>query len=365
MPNQSVLKQLTKTLPKGSIYSLSEQDSHVETIPTGISALDFALGTGGFPRGHQVLLYGQSSSGKTALVLQTVGAWQKEHPDSLCAVIDLEKSMTGDWAKKFGINTDNLIVMRPTNVEEMISMTCEAVEAHIFDVIMVDSLGAGLLQSEIDNDKNRIGGSAGAITRMVKAINAAFISLEREMRVAKAQGEDVSDYAIPAVILINQVRADLKSMYGGVTYSGGYALTHMMQAIIRLRTSKAAEDKIMGTVDNQPLRVGWLVSATVEKNKLATPGKSAGYSFIFKECSEHIFGIDNAQSIADVLLATGIARLEGKTIYYPTPDGEQKVVGRKNFYQVLHEDEKLVSYLAEYISKEVGKDTKDPDESED
>lgn len=362
MADTSILKKLVKTLPKGSIYSLAEEASKVEVIPTGVSTLDFALGTGGFPRGHQVLLYGQSSSGKTALVLQTIGEWQKSHPDSVCAVIDLEKSMTAEWAKKFGINTDNLYIMRPTNVEEMISMTCEAVEAHVFDVIMVDSLGAGLLQSEIDNDKNRMGGSAGAITRMVKAINAAFISLEREIRVAKSQGEDTSEYVVPAVILINQVRADLKSMYGGVTYSGGYALTHMMQAIIRLRTSKAADDKIVGTVDNQPLRVGWLVSATVEKNKLATPGKSAGYTFIFRECPEHIFGIDNAQSIADLSLATGIAHIEGKTIYYPTKDGEEKVVGRKNFYSLLHEDSELVSYLAQYISQELGKDLNDSED---
>ena len=355
-----VLKKLAKKLPDGAVYTLNEQEG-IEFIPTGISTLDYAIG-GGWPRGWMTQVYGPSSSGKSAMVLQSIGNYQKNHPESLAAVIDLEKSMTEDWAVKFGIDPDRLVVLRPTNVEEMITMSVEAVKANAFDIIMVDSLGAGLLQSEIENDRNRVAGSAGAITRMVKSINAAFIELERMKKIENSETEDESDYIVPSVLLINQVRVNMTSMYGEDTYGGGKALGHMLGVNIHLRVSKASADKIMGTVDGQQLRVGWMCTATVEKNKLSTPGKSAGYSFVFCECPEHEFGIDNARSVADLALATGIARVDGKSIYYPTPNGtEEKVVGRNNFQQIMRENEELVKFLAEEISRDISKNSCDED----
>ena len=355
-----VLKKLAKKLPDGAVYTLNEQEG-IEFIPTGISTLDYAIG-GGWPRGWMTQVYGPSSSGKSAMVLQSIGNYQKNHPESLAAVIDLEKSMTEDWAVKFGIDPDRLVVLRPTNVEEMITMSVEAVKANAFDIIMVDSLGAGLLQSEIENDRNRVAGSAGAITRMVKSINAAFIELERMKKIENSETEDESDYIVPSVLLINQVRVNMSSMYGEDTYGGGKALGHMLGVNIHLRASKASADKIMGTVDGQQLRVGWMCTATVEKNKLSTPGKSAGYSFVFCECPEHEFGIDNARSVADLALATGIARVDGKSIYYPTPSGtEEKVVGRNNFQQIMRENEELVKFLAEEISRDISKNSCDED----
>ena len=355
-----VLKKLAKKLPDGAVYTLNEQEG-IEFIPTGISTLDYAIG-GGWPRGWMTQVYGPSSSGKSAMVLQSIGNYQKSHPEALAAVIDLEKSMTEDWAVKFGIDPDRLVVLRPTNVEEMITMSVEAVKANAFDIIMVDSLGAGLLQSEIENDRNRVAGSAGAITRMVKSINAAFIELERMKKIENSETEDESDYIVPSVLLINQVRVNMSSMYGEDTYGGGKALGHMLGVNIHLRASKASADKIMGTVDGQQLRVGWMCTATVEKNKLSTPGKSAGYSFVFCECPEHEFGIDNARSVADLALATGIARVDGKSIYYPTPNGtEEKVVGRNNFQQIMRENEELVKFLAEEISRDISKNSCDED----
>lgn len=355
-----VLKKLAKKLPDGAVYTLNEQEG-IEFIPTGISTLDYAIG-GGWPRGWMTQVYGPSSSGKSAMVLQSIGNYQKNHPESLAAVIDLEKSMTEDWAVKFGIDPDRLVVLRPTNVEEMITMSVEAVKANAFDIIMVDSLGAGLLQSEIENDRTRMAGSAGNITRMVKAINSSFIELERERKVANNSDGDTNELVIPAVLLINQVRVNMSSMYGEDTYGGGKALGHMIGVNIHLRASKASADKIMGTVDGQQLRVGWMCTATVEKNKLSVPGKSAGYSFVFCECPEHEFGIDNARSVADLALATGIARVDGKSIYYPTPNGtEEKVVGRNNFQQIMRENEELVKFLAEEISRDISKNSCDED----
>ena len=355
-----VLKKLAKKLPDGAVYTLNEQEG-IEFIPTGISTLDYAIG-GGWPRGWMTQVYGPSSSGKSAMVLQSIGNYQKNHTESLAAVIDLEKSMTEDWAVKFGIDPDRLVVLRPTNVEEMITMSVEAVKANAFDIIMVDSLGAGLLQSEIENDRTRVAGSAGNITRMVKAINSSFIELERERKVANNSDGDANELVIPAVLLINQVRVNMSSMYGEDTYGGGKALGHMLGVNIHLRASKASADKIMGTVDGQQLRVGWMCTATVEKNKLSVPGKSAGYSFVFCECPEHEFGIDNARSVADLALATGIARVDGKSIYYPTPNGtEEKVVGRNNFQQIMRENEELVKFLAEEISRDISKNSCDED----
>lgn len=354
-----VLKSLMKKLPEGSVYKL-EDEKEYGVVPTGISTLDYATGIGGFPRNKMTLVYGTASTGKSAMVLQAIGNYQKKHPDSMAAVVDLEDSMTVSWAEKFGINPENIVIVKPTDVEEMITMTMECVKSNAFDIIMVDSLGAGLLRSELENDKSRMAGSAGAVTRMVKAINAAFIELKREERITEAQNGDTSGFIFPAVVLINQARQDMNSMYGGITYSGGKALTHMMAVIIQLRRINSTAEKVEGTVDGAKMRVGWLCSATLEKNKLATPGKSAGYVFVFKECPEHSFGIDNARSVADLSIVTGVARVEGKTIYYPTPDGEDKVVGRNNFIKAL-KDETLCSYVAEVISTNMSEEMQDPD----
>lgn len=359
----SVLKSLSKKLPKGSVFKLSDT-TPIETISSGISTLDYALG-GGFARGQQHLIYGASSTGKSALVLNMIGNYQKSHPDSLAAVIDLEKSMTPEWAEKFGINVEDVHVVRPSDVEEMITSTMEAIkggdkERGAFDIIMVDSLGAGLLRSEIDNDVSRMAGSSGAITRLVKAANSALTTLENNLRAAEQAGEDTSDFVIPVVVLINQVRVDMNSMYGGNTYPGGKALTHMMSTVTQLKVSKAAGEKIEGTVDGMKLRVGWSTSAVVEKNKLAAPGKTGGYTFVFQECPEHPFGVDDVKSVCDLALATGIARIDGRTIYYPTPSGEEgKVVGRNNFDALLHENEELVDFLAEEISRRLTNDMTD------
>lgn len=358
---EAVLKKLSKKLPEGSFFKLSEQP-RCEVVPSGISTIDYASGIGGFPRGWMTQVYGPASSGKSAMILQTIGNYQKAHEDSLCAVVDLEKSMTPEWAAKFGVDTDRLVVLRPSNVEEMITMTMDAIGANAFDIIMVDSLGAGLLQSEIDNDKSRMAGSAGAITRMVKAINSAFISLEREKKVAKDNGEDTDKFIVPAVILINQVRVNMGSMYGEDTFSGGKALIHMLGMNIHLRVSKASADKIMGTVDGNQMRVGWVCTAKVEKNKLATPEKSAGYIFVYKDCPEHPFGIDNAQSIADLAIATGVVTTSGNTITYHNPDGsDAKVVGRNNFTALVHKDTALMESLASEISRDMSDEAKDED----
>lgn len=357
----AVLKKLMKSLPDGSVFTLDEEPGY-EVISSGISTIDYASGIGGFARGWQTMLYGPASCGKSALVLQAIGNYQKSHPDSMSAIIDLENSMSLDWAVKFGINPENLVILKPTNVEEMITMSVEAVKASVFDFIMVDSLGAGLLQTELDNDKSRMAGSAGAITRMVKAINSGFISLQRDIKVAKDSGDD-TEFIVPAVILINQVRVDMGSMYAGaLSFSGGKALEHMCGAIIRLRVSKAAGDKIMGTVDGNQLRVGWMCTATFEKNKLAVPYKSAGYTFVYKGCDEWPFGIQNARSTADLALSTGVARVEGKTIYYPLPDGtEGKIVGRNKFVDLIIENEDIMNFLSEEITRIMSDEIRDDD----
>jgi hypothetical protein len=136
----------------------------------------------------------------------------------------------------------------------------------------------------------------------------------------------------------------------------------MCGAIVQLRVSKAAADKVEGTVDGSKMRVGWMCNATINKNKLAVPGKAAGYTFVFKECPEHEFGIDNARSIADLALSVGIARVEGKSVYFPIPTGEEdKVVGRNNFNARVREDKELQKFLAAEISRIMSDEIRDQD----
>lgn len=358
----SILKKLTKKLPEGSVFSLDEVKP-VEKIPTGITTLDYAL-DGGWPRGWQSMIFGSSSVGKTALTNTSMGYLMKQDPDALCCLIDLEKSSSPEWAEKFGVDPERLVVTRPTTTEEMITMTMEAIKAGIFDYVVVDSLGAGLLQSEIDNDKARMAGSAGNITRMVKAVNSAIIDLERDKKILEDQGdlEGAEDIVIPAVILINQARVNLSSMYGEDTFPGGKALEHMCGYIIQLKTSKASDDQIKGTIDGATMRVGWLVNAVNKKSKLGVPYKSAGYRFVFAPCKEHPFGIDNASSIADLALTLGIATVEGKTIFYKDEKGEeQKVVGRKKFEEEVRNSEILQATLASQISEIMSNEAADKD----
>lgn len=350
MSTTTALKKMIKHMPKGSMFTLSELEKP-EIVSTGVSTVDFALGTGGYARGCQYMLYGGSSSGKTALCLTTIGNYQKDHPDSYSCIIDMEHSMTQDWAVKFGIDLERLIVMRPATSDEMYSMTMEAIESGIFDFIVVDSLGAGMLKSELDNENARMAGSSGVITRLVKAINSSFITIERAKKEMQEEGEDTSNLHIPVVLLINQIRANM-SMYGpSEIFSGGKALEHMMTAIVHVRASKAAGEKIEAVVDGEKVQVGSTIYATIQKNKLGMPNKTASYIFSFKETKDNEFGIDNARSLADLSLLIGIATVTGNTITFPVSDDQtDKVVGRKKFLERIKQDKELQKYLAVRIS---------------
>lgn len=346
---EQVLKRLGKVVPEGGIYSLKDVPP-VEVISTSIPTLDFALGTGGLARGSQTMIYGEPSSGKSALTYSMMGAYMKEHPDSMCAIIDLENSASAEWCAKFGLDGDNTLVIPSATIDECITAAVKSVLEGVFDIIVIDSLAAGILQSEMDNDVNRMGGSALAITRLVRSLQSACIQVERKKRVAQLSDSD-EDIRIPVIIHINQIRANLKSMYGGVTFGGGYALQHAVDQIIRIRASKATADKIEGTVNGEKQIVGSLVNCTVEKNKLAAPNRSGSYIFCFEECPEHEFGIDATASVCDLALALGVARPEKNTIYFPTPHGEEKVVGRKKFDTYIRENEDVRNFLAHEISR--------------
>lgn len=359
----AILKQLSKKLPEGSFFTLDEQQQ-VEVVPSGISTLDYASGIGGFARGWMTQIYGPASAGKSALVYQSIGNYQHDHPESLAAVVDLEKSATPEWMSKFGANPEQVVVVRPANTEEMIAMTMQLIESATFDIIMIDSLGAGLLQSEIENDKTRMAGSAGAITRMVKAVNSSFITLERQIKIKRDDGDDISDIVVPAVLMVNQVRANLNSLIASNTFSGGKALEHMVAMNIYLRASGKADDKIKGTVDGAQMQVGTRCIAEFKKNKLATPGKQAGYNFVWHGCPEEDieFGIDNAQSIADLCLTLGIVETSGNTISFKNGKGEDdKVIGRKKFTLRIREDKELQQFFAEEISRIMAEESKDED----
>lgn len=350
MSKSSALKKMMKNMPEGSMFSLNELEKP-EIISTGVSTVDYALGTGGYARGCQYMIYGGSSSGKTAFCLTTIGLYQKEHKDSYSCVIDMEHSMTQDWSIKFGIDPERLVVMRPATSDEMYSMTMEAIESGIFDFVVVDSLGAGMLKSELDNENARMAGSSGVITRLVKAINSSFVTIEREKKVSETNGEKTNDIHVPVVLLINQVRANLE-MYGpSEIFGGGKALEHMVTAIIHVRASKSSSEKIEAVVDGEKIQVGSTIYAKINKNKLGIPHKTASYVFCFKETEENEFGIDNARSLVDLALLTNVATVTGNTITFPINDKEtDKVVGRKKFLDRIKKDKELQSYLAMRIS---------------
>lgn len=363
----AILKQLSKKLPEGSFFTLNEQEQ-VDVIPSGISVLDYASSIGGWPRGWMSMIYGVNGSGKSALCYASIGNYQKTHPDSLCAIVDLEKSASPAWMEKFGVDPERVIIVRPATIDEACTMSMQLVEAGSFDIIVIDSLGAGILKVEVENDKSRVAGSAGAITRLCKSLNSAFITLERQIKIKKDEGEDASDITVPAILMINQARASMNSPVPMVTYSGGYSLGHTVAMNIYLRASGKAEDKIKGTVDGAPMQVGTRCIGEFKKNKLGCPNKQFGVNFVWQECPEEgiEFGMDNAQSIADLCLTLGIAEISGKTVIFPVKYEKDKkitdkIVGRKNFTDKIRQDKELQDFLAEEISRIMAKEAKDED----
>ena len=343
---------------EGSFFSPVEQIDYSQgVISTGADTLDVALG-GGWMRGHQHMIMGTYSSGKSALTYSAIGRLLTFDPNAMACIVDIEGSVTPQWLEKFdGINFDyenpnnnRVWVSTPDTVENAVNSLCAIIEEGIFDFIVVDSLGAVARGVEIDG-KNGKGGDANAvqvagssvvITRMVNRVNAELTRIANKKRAGK-------DVVLPVVLYIGQARINMKSLHGVLTISGGEGLKHACKTITEIRASGAADDTKYADIHGERIKVGNRVICKNRKNKLAEPYREAAYWFYFVETEDYPFGVDSADSLLTLAIGYKTIVQKGAWFYYGEEgqEGFVKAQGRNKMLELLRDNPEFAQKVHE------------------
>jgi recombination protein RecA len=304
---KKLLDKMDKSKEFKSKTYLSTGAPKVEVISTGVPSLDHAIG-GGIPRGCVIQLFGKESVGKTALTYYMIAEALK-HPKSrgYAGFINLEGVYDKDWMQRItgGVDGDKIIVGTPDPGTQAVNMLSEWNQSGALDLIVFDSVGAMLGDSEQEADGNRMAfGQAGMITWMAK----------------KALTDSAKSGT--TVVFINQVRD--RQVPGKMVVvedtPGGHALKHASAMMIHL---KNGPDKVDEMIEGEKVEIMRRVNAKVVKNKVAAAGKSAGYNFWKYPSDTGVIGIDTEQSLVDMALSTGIIERRGAWFYHSTFPGGQ------------------------------------------
>ena len=307
---EAAMAQIEKQFGKGSVMKLGEVSAmNVEAIPTGALSLDIALGIGGVPRGRVIEVYGPESSGKTTVALHVIAEAQKAGGEA--AFIDAEHALDPVYAKKLGVNIDNLIVSQPDTGEQALEI-CEAlVRSGAIDVVVVDSVAALVPKAEIDGE-----------------MGDAFVGLQaRLMSQALRKLTGVINKSKTTVIFINQLREKVGVMFGNPeTTPGGRALK--FYSSVRLDVRK------IETLKRADQVIGSRTRVKVVKNKVAPPFREAEFDIMYGE------GISREGNILDIAANLDIINKSGSWFSY---NGERLAQGRDNAKQYLKDNPALMA----------------------
>ena len=316
---EMAMSQIEKQFGKGSVMKLGEfKAMEIEAIPTGALSLDIALGIGGVPRGRIIEIYGPESSGKTTLALHVVAEAQKMGGEA--AFIDAEHALDPVYAKKLGVDIDNLIVSQPDTGEQALEITESLVRSGALDVIIVDSVAALVPKAEIDGD---MGDSHMGL--QARLMSQALRKLAGALNKSKT-----------VLIFINQLREKIGVMFGSPeTTTGGRALK--FYASVRMDIRKIENIKQDGEFKGSRVRV------KIVKNKVAPPFREAEFDIVYGE------GISKAGNILDMAVNLDIINKSGSWFSY---NGERIGQGRENVKKYLKENPEIL----EDVEKKVRED---------
>ena len=313
---EAAMSQIEKQFGKGSVMKLGEfKAMEIEAIPTGALSLDMALGIGGVPRGRIIEVFGPESSGKTTLALHVVAEAQKMGGEA--AFIDAEHALDPVYAKKLGVDIDNLIVSQPDTGEQALEITESLVRSGALDVIVVDSVAALVPKAEIDGDMgdSHMGLQARLMSQALRKLAGAI------------------NKSKTVLIFINQLREKIGVMFGNPeTTTGRRALK--FYASVRLDIRRIENIKQDGEVKGNRVRV------KVIKNKVAPPFREAEFDVVYGE------GISKAGNILDMAVNMDIIEKSGSWFSY---NGERIGQGRENVKKLLQEKPEMLAEVEEKV----------------
>jgi recombination protein RecA len=318
---ETAVSQIERAFGKGAIMRLGgDQVIEVETVSTGSLGLDIALGVGGLPRGRIIEVYGPESSGKTTLALQTIAEAQKK--GGVCGFIDAEHALDPVYARKLGVNLDDLLVSQPDHGEQALEIADTLVRSGSVDVLVVDSVAALTPKAEIEGEmgESRPGLQARLMSQALRKLTGSI------------------NRANTMVIFINQIRMKIGVTYGSPEVTtGGNALKFYASVRLDIRRTSTLKDR------DEP--IGNQVRVKVVKNKVAPPFKQVEFDIMFGE------GISKMGELIDLGVKANVVEKSGTWFSY---DSQRLGQGRESAKTFLKDNPEIAAEIESKIRQNAG-----------
>ncbi len=318
----AALSQIERSFGKGSIMRLGKNNKSmdVDTVSTGSLGLDIALGVGGLPRGRVVEIYGPESSGKTTLALHCVAEAQKK--GGICAFVDAEHALDPIYARKLGVNVDDLLISQPDTGEQGLEIADTLVRSGAVDILVIDSVAALVPRAELE----------GEMGDQMPGLQARLMSQALRKLTASINKSNTM------VIFINQIRMKIGVMYGSPeTTTGGNALK--FYASVRLDIRR------IGAIKERDEVVGNQTRVKVVKNKLAPPFKSVEFDIMYGE------GVSKVGELVDLGVKVGVVEKSGAWFSY---DSQRIGQGRENAKTFLKQNPDVAARIEAAVRQNSG-----------